>query len=708
MAKYGDSGIDYESDASRTNHAPDSKHPLDSHEAEEIRKRLYDWWYEARVAASANRYEMATDDDFADGLQWTEEDKQELANRHQAPLVFNEVKPAVEWILGTEKRTRMDWRVLPRTEEDAEAAENKTSLLKYLDDTNKAPWKWSRAFRDATTVGVGWMEIGLRADIEEEPLFLRRESWRNMWYDWLSVEPDLSDARYIFRTKVIDTDVAVIVWPERENEIRQAALTRDRLPYWVEDDYFDTQLYYDQDGPKTIHTEDALGVNYGRREGVRLVEAWHRMPARVKVMRGIPEFHGDVYDEANPRMKQAVDDGVASLFDAVRMIVYLSIFIEGGAMLQHGESPYRHNRFPFVPLWGYRRGRDNAPYGVVRNTRDPQEDLNKRRSKALFILSTNQIIMDEDAVEDRDELEEQAARPDGVIEKKPGKHFEIRHQEKLAEEQLLLAQQDADYIRQGSGVTGENLGMETNATSGKAILARQNQGSVVTTTLFDNLRLARQVAGEIALSVMEQTYGDQKVIRLTNDIGGLKFQTLNGFDPQTGEFVNDITASHADFKISEQDYKESLRMAMFETLFDMLGKLPGEIALEILDVVLEFWDVPGKDEIVARIRAINGHPDPRSPEAKAEAEARDASRKQLDQQRTMAELRALVADAREKEAKADKTTADAEGSRISTILEALDAALKTVQVPEAAVVADDLILGARADTTQQRRLQNVQ
>lgn len=69
--------------------------------------------------------------------------------------------------------------------------------------------------------------------------------------------------------------------------------------------------------------------------------------------------------------------------------------------------------------------------------------------------------------------------------------------------------QDARYIQEVGGVTTENLGRQTNAVSGKAIEARQNQGYTSTSDLFDNLRLAIQLTGERQLSLIEQFY-DQR------------------------------------------------------------------------------------------------------------------------------------------------------------------------------------------------------
>jgi hypothetical protein len=35
----------------------------------------------------------------------------------------------------------------------------------------------------------------------------------------------------------------------------------------------------------------------------------------------------------------------------------------------------------------------SMPYGVIRWMRGMQDDVNKRRSKALYILSTNKVLM---------------------------------------------------------------------------------------------------------------------------------------------------------------------------------------------------------------------------------------------------------------------------------------------------------------------------
>lgn len=667
---------------------------LDSEASKKRLSKLYDWWYECRIASADNRLEQAIDDDFVDGLQWFDEDAKILAERHQQPLVFNEIKPTVEWIVGTEKRTKIDWKVLPRTDDDRELAETKTKLLKYVSDVNKAEFARSRAFASAVSSGIGWVEVGIKGDTDDEPVFVREESWRNIWLDHLSIEPDLSDARYLFRSKIIDLDIALAMFPDRADAIKSSADALDRLPQQTSDDFYDSQLYYNSDTSPVVRTDDALGATHNRREVVRLIECWYRMPEKVQVCRCYDsEMNGKEFDEENELMVAALGEEEMSLFDAVRLKLRVAVFLEGNStsLLQDMPSPYKHNKFPFVPVWAYRRKRDNQPYGATRNSRDPQMDLNKRRSKALYLLSVNRTIMDKGAVDDMDQFEEEVARPDAIIEKNAGKELTIETQVRLAEEHLALSEQDGQYIRQASGVTAENLGQSTNATSGRAITARQNQGTVVTASLFDNARLSAQLTGEIMLSLIEQFYTDEKIVRITSDRGANEFLNVNQFDYETGEYLNDITKSQADFIVSEQDYRESSRAAMFEQMMDMISKMDSTVALNLLDLVFEFSDFAGKDEMVGRIRKLNGQTDPTDIEAsdkEAQAEVMKAQEQQqaqaMEQAERQADIRLVSARAEAEEAQAGKDKMDA-------FMKAVEAAMLTMQAPQAAAVAQDLI-----------------
>jgi len=438
---------------------------------------------------------------------------------------------------------------------------------------------------------------------------------------------------------------------------------------------------------------DHSALAWSRRSRVKLIECWYRMPILKKKFSS-GDLRGVVFDSQNPEHMDALQQGY-SVFDKLEMEIRCAIFTSVGLVFE-GPSPYHHGRFPFVPIWCYRRQRDNAPYGAIRQQRDPQDDLNKRHSKAQWILSTNQVEMEEDAVDDIEELRQEAARPDGILVRKRGKELKVHRDNNLAEEQLLLMDRDAEHIRNVGGVTPENMGRATSADSGKAILARQEQGGVITAEPFDNLRYAVQLEGEISLAMIEQFYSMPKVIRILGERGAAKYQEINKVDPSTGEVLNSITASHADYVVSEQDFKSSLRQAMFESLFDIVGRLSQmrpEVALALLDLVVDMADVPGREEMVARIRKINGQRDPDSDPTQEEIAAQeDADRKKAEAEQM--EVERLRAELEHLRAKTKDLVAAGIKKGTETAYAAMQAAQVIATIPAVAPIADEVMRSA--------------
>lgn len=683
------------------------KNPLDSQTNITLWKKLQQWFdYEWQIQ-SFNRYQMALDCDYYDGSQWSEEDAQVLLNRNQAPLVFNEVKPTIDWMIGTERRTRIDHKVLPRKKDklaDADA-ENKNALLKYLSDVNKTPFQRSMAFESCIKAGVGWIETGVRGDPTEELLFTRNEDWRNVIDDSNSTEMDGSDMRYLFRSRCLDDDIAIAYFPERKAIIESAIVNADSLSLQEdEEDVWYMGARVTQPGQDYAAQSNGRFRNYvgsagiaSTRSRVKLKECWYKVPVlKRKFNNG--DYDGEIFDSKNEEHIKALQGGY-SLYDKLELEVRCAIFCSAG-LLFDGKSPYKHGRIPFIPIWCYRRKRDNQPYGAIRTLRDPQDDLNKRRSKAQWILASNGITMDEGAVDDIDELREEAARPDYVIVKKANKMLTKERDLSLAQQHLDLMESDIQHIRNAGGVNNENLGRSSNTTSGIALQERKESGTVVTTAPFDNLRFGVQLVGELELSNIEQFYTEEKTVRINGERGGVKFKELNTLNPETGEIMNDITAFQADFVVSEQDYRSSLRQAMFESLFDIVGRLAQmnpQVALNLLDLVVEMADLPNKDELVNRIRKLNGQTDPDKEETPEEIAAREGKEQADGQAQAMQQaltLKTLETQLKKLAAESSKLDAQAMSERIGAMYKSLEAASVVAEIPGAAKIADEILKGA--------------
>lgn len=657
--------------------------PLDADDNQKLHGKLLGYYQRELDRQNGNRIQMAIDEDYYDNDQWSQADAEELKDRGQAPICYNVITQSINWVIGSEKRGRSDFKVLPRGKEDAKPAQKKTQLMKYLSDVNRTPFNRSRSFEDAVKVGLGWIESGVTERDNGEPIYNRYESWRNMLWDSASTEFDLSDARYVIRIKWVDLDVAISMFPERAKLLEKSASSSER--YGTDLANGDEIMDYAED------EMDSLGRGMAdhsvERRRVRMIEIWFRKPERVrKIVAG--QRLGEEFDPQDQGHVALVQGGESVVADRMMMSMNLCIMTTSG-MCYVGRSPYKHNKFPFIPVWGYRRGRDNMPYGMIRSMRDIQDDVNKRASKALFILSANKVIMEEGAVADMGEFMDEVSRPDGVIVKRQGKTLEINTDRELAPAHLDIMSQSINMIQSVSGVTDEQMGKTTNAKSGVAIQARQDQGSKSTSKLFDNLRYAFQCDGEITLSLCEQYFTEQKQFRITNERGTPDFIDINDGLPE-----NDITRTQADFIISDSEWRASLRQAQAQQLAEMMPNLPPQVQLVLLDLLIEEMDLPNGEEMVKRIRQITGMRDPDATEpTPEEIEAQQAQAEAQKQQQIMADaqLRNLNAKTLKDETTAQKIMVDTVNSAVEAQQKAVEAAQVSMLNPGILPVADALL-----------------
>lgn len=677
---------------------------LDGPDAQKLHATLMGHYLRELDAHGKARREMETDEDFYDSDQWTEMEKAMLADRGQDAMVFNVIAQSINWVLGTERRSRTDYKVLPRRKEGSKGAERKSQILKYLSDVNLTEFHVSRAFADATKVGVGWLESGVQDDSEGEPIYERAESWRNMLWDSAATELDLQDGRYEFRTRWMDVDNAIAMFPKRATTIDHAssgmhdyANSLDRMG----DDAMDSQeMAIEASGYSTY---EMPGAN---RDRVRMIEAWFRIPILEKRISG-GDFSGELYDEYSLGHHDDILTGRARIVSKTTFRMFVMIMTTAGP-LYLSPSPYRHNRYPFTPIWANRRAKDGMPYGLIRSMRDAQKDINKRFTKAQYILNSQKVIMDEGAVDDLDEFAEEINRADAIIVKKPGKHLQIDVDRELAQSHMAIMELERGMIQSLSGITDESMGRTTNATSGKAIVARQEQGALSTAPLFDNLRLARQFHGEKTLSLVEQFMSDERQFRITNRRGTPEYITINDGMPE-----NDIVRTKADFIISEDDWTATYRQAQVQQLLEVIGQLAPvapDIVMVLLDLIVEAMDIPSREEIIKRIRSITGQEDPDAdPNVQdPEREARDAAKAaqaEMDQRAAEANIAKLESEVAEKQARAEKAKADAlsalssiTGKSIADQRAALELAISMLQAEPAVDTADALLSQARNRT----------
>ena len=639
------------------------------------------WFLAEASRQSANRAMMARSESFYDGNQYEFEDAQELRDRGQPVVVYNEVKPTIDWLIGTERKTRVDFLVV--ADDEGEEADNdaslKTKLLKYLDETNRASFERSYAAEDAFKAGIGWVEVGLRGDKNGVPIYIGAESWRNILWDSMATKRDLSDARYLFRIKVVDLDVAIALFPDKKDKLEACAQNGDDaeiLRNWLGTGLIaGLDAFSSQDDKLDYLTAKPVDM-FNTRERVLLLECWSREP-----------FHNK-------------EPGPFGIADPMTWRIMCSIMTEKDTLIESW-SPFKHDRFPFIPYWAYRNKRTGLPYSPICQLMGPQEALNHRMSRSLYEASANQLLMEEDSfnpeVMDIDEIRRELDDPHGTAVfargALAGNKVRDRDNNASAQFQLNLAQYDLNAIRQMSGVTGENRGLDTNATSGKAVLAKQEQGSLITMELFDNLLFARQMEGEMALSLAEQFITQPMTVRTAGDSGRQEYTRIN--DPQPdGTYLNDITQRQAHFTVGEQAWKQSFAEAAFEQLMQVMTQLASaapQIVVNLLDVIFEMHpNLPRKQAILKRIRSVNGQAD-ESGKMTPEQQAEMQQKQQMAQAQFEAQMAQFQAQIREAQAKGEKLEADAMAKRLEGLYLSAQAAQVLAMAPQITPVADELL-----------------
>lgn len=429
-------------------------------------------WFEASEEATYDARALAERDrDYYDGRQLTSEEETELKRRGQPPVVINRIQRKIDFLTGIEKQSRTDPRALARTPQHEDSAEAVTDSIRFVLDNNRADKMFSTAWANLLIEGACGVDVGVMqkrdGTVEIE---LKAIRWDRMFFDPHSAEPDFSDARYLGTVRWLDYEDAVDMFPDG------AGILESVLDTTTGDTY--------DDRPKWNMWADKA------RKRVRICEIWY------------------------------LDDGQW----------YWANFTKGG-ILAEGPSP-------FVDEGGDSQcglmfqsayvNRDNERYGVVRSMISPQDEVNKRRSKLLHMLTMRQIRVSQAAEAqngDIKSIQSMMARPDGVILGEQGDIERLDNNDQIAGHFNLLqhATNEIDLMGPNAAMSGK----ADRDQSGRAILAQQQGGMVELATMLDRLTDLKMRVYRAVWHRIKQFWTEERWVRVTDDEKNTKFLGIN-------------------------------------------------------------------------------------------------------------------------------------------------------------------------------------
>lgn len=432
-------------------------------------RKLVGFFTEAEEASRPAREKAERDRDYYDNKQLTEAEHAALTSRGQPPVTLNLIRQRVEYLSGLEKKQRGDPKGYPRNPEDQQAADAFTDAMRYVADRADYQSGRSAAWKNIIVEGVGGVEwsavaIGNDVRIDQTPI-----PWDRIFYDPHSAKPDFSDARYLGQVFWLDEDEALERVAANGGDVEAAKALLETV--------FSTQGISDtfEDKPR-----QAVWFDKQRRR-VRIVSMWHKEQGAWKLC----EFTkaGKLWEMDGPYFMKDGED-----LESYCPLVLESAYVD----------------------------RDNNRYGIVRDLIDPQDEENKRRSKALHLLNTTGVIADSTAVESVAATRKELSRPDFYVEVSPNSKFEIVRHTELASGHMAMAAQAREYINR-AGANNALQGRTDPGQSGKAIEAQQMGGLIELGDLLDNLRRFDRRSYRIIAAMIQQFWSAEKWIRVTDD-----------------------------------------------------------------------------------------------------------------------------------------------------------------------------------------------
>lgn len=406
--------------------------------------------------------------DYYDNKQLTKDELKELQDRGQPDVIFNIIQPKVEFLRGFEAMNRTDPRAFPRTPKDEPVAGAATDALRYSQDSLDLNPKFSGVWEQMLVEGYGGIELVLQ-DPETGEIDAVEWEFDRLFYDPHSRKPDFSDARYLGGVVWMDEEDAKEKWPEAVDVI-DATVQADT-----------GQRHMDRPSWKTW-------VSGKKRKRVRIVQMYHKQGHK---------WHWCHFTKGGK-----LDGGSVPFVDSKGQS-WCPLFLQSAYV-----------------------DRENNRYGWVTPLISPQDETNKRRSKALHEITQQRTLGEAGAVDDVELMKGEMAKPDGHIEINPGFRFELLENNSKASGNIELMQQAMQQVRD-VGPNAAMQGKNQQDASGRALLANQQAGQTEIVPLVDRHRQLKRRVYKGIWDLTRQYRKGEWWVRVTDDEDNIKFVGFN-------------------------------------------------------------------------------------------------------------------------------------------------------------------------------------
>lgn len=553
---------------------------------------------------------------YYDGNQIDGPLKTALTRSRQPKIIRNEIKPAINGLLGIIQQAKVDPKAYPRNPDNEKQADVASKALRYVADKNRLhKLKVNLAENHLIEGAFG---VAVEVDGNDEPV-LSQIRYDELIYDPRSRQADFSDALYKGIGKWMYERDLRRMYPDFQEDI-SSSFSSNMADFGLGPMYDDKP-------------SDLLGSYWMDKAKRRLfvVELYHREDVWMK-----------------------------------------SVFFVGG-VFEHGPSAYRDDEgSPVCPLvlGSCFIDDQNQRYGLVRSMLSPQDEYNAYASRSLHLANSRQLQAADPnyppEVDSRTASQE-AKKADGVI---PVGWQIVPTADLFAGIQVMMESARQALVRQAPTPSVLADASAQNQ-SGRSRLVLQQAGMTEIARAFGRLEDAEnEIYRQIWMRLKQFKRGPWWV-RMTGDDGKQNFEGVNIPEPMQNEqgavvvdmmgqpimqLRNELATMDVDIEVETIPDTANLQAEQFEGLSPMFPLLAQAIGPErAFNVALAVSSIPDKHRVKELIDAPTD--DPQAQQA-AQAQAQMAQQAaQLQAARAQADIaetnsKALLNDAKTRETEA--------------------------------------------------------
>ncbi len=541
------------------------------------------------VDAEADIRRKALDDlEFLAGNQWSQKSLAERAKDDRPALVVNRLDQFVLHVHNAMRQNRISARVFPVDDKaDVDTAEVLQGVIRHIEYNSKGTLAYDTASFYATAMGFGyWLQITDYCDPLSFDQDVKLERIQNPFQVYLSPHtlPDGSDAEFGFVFTDMTREEFLAEYPKSEAAgMGEWGSIGDIPAEWMLEDTIRVVGYYCKE-----YKNDTL---------VRLKDGSTKLQSELDEIDGAEAFIAADADGNPVERKTRIPTVKWYKLNALEIL---------------DETTWPIPQIPIIKVTGHELTVNGKTIlkGIVRNLKDAQRQYNFMLSAQTEAAdsSKSQVIVAE-GQEEGHEGEFRNLNKQQVVRYKPTdiKGTLVPPPNRLPPNMSIPAMTEArmmaaDDLKALTGVYDAALGARSNETSGRGILARQQQTETANFHFQDNLLASITHSTKMLVDLIGKVYDAPRVVRVVGEDDSQKVVKINQLFVENQQYKKyDFTTGKYDVVCTAGPSFQTKRQEAGQRLIELASAAPN-VMQAAPDLIVKSIDVPYSQEIAERLK----------------------------------------------------------------------------------------------------------